>query len=323
MDTNNFVVRPKRALVERYANAEAWTTLKKDDLHELATDLAGLPSTVESEDEEAKRFDLLMLNLQLAVLRHEPRFTKLKEQVIEIAGLLEEQAPIPMVKDQLVLLEELQSDEWWQDVTINMLEQVRKKLRLLVRFIERHKRHVLYTDFEDEIGDEREFVLLAVAPQQSMERFKAKALAFLRDLEDHMTIHRLRMNMPLTAMDLDELENMMIIHGIGNAEMIAKAKEENQGLGLFIRSLVGLDRIAAKTAFAGFLGGSTHTATQLEFVNMIVDHLTRHGVMGAALLYESPFTDIAPHGPDGLFLPEEVDALVDVLDEVRASAVAA
>ena len=41
---------------------------------------------------------------------------------MEIAGLLEEQATIPMVRDQLVLLEELQSDEWWQDVTVAMLE---------------------------------------------------------------------------------------------------------------------------------------------------------------------------------------------------------
>jgi type I restriction enzyme, R subunit len=56
---------------------------------------------------------------------------------------------------------------------------------------------------------------------------------------------------------------------------------------------------------------------------MIIDHLTEHGVMAAALLYESPFTDIAPHGPDDLFLSDEVDALVAVLDQVRAAAAAA
>ena len=39
---------------------------------ELAHEVAGLPSELEAEDEEAKRFDLLMLNLQLAVLRVEP-----------------------------------------------------------------------------------------------------------------------------------------------------------------------------------------------------------------------------------------------------------
>lgn len=30
-----------------------------------------------------------------------------------------------------------------------MLENVRRRLRLLVQFIEKHKRKVVYTDFED------------------------------------------------------------------------------------------------------------------------------------------------------------------------------
>ena len=58
-------------------------------------------------------------------------------------------------------------------------------------------------------------------------------------------------------------------------------------------------------------------------VNLIVDHLTEHGVMGASLLYESPFTDITPHGPDGLFTFEQVDELVEVLGRVQATALVA
>jgi len=33
----------------------------------------------------------------------------------------------------------------------------------------------------------------------------------------------------------------------------------------------------------------TFTANQLEFVNMVVDYITEHGVMKPARLYESPF----------------------------------
>jgi type I restriction enzyme R subunit len=89
-----------------------------------------------------------------------------------------------------------------------------------------------------------------------------------------------------------------------------------------VRSLVGLDRKAAKQAFAGFLAGGTLTANQIEFVNLIVEHLTEHGAMKSELLYESPFTDLNPQGPEGVFNSAQVDKLVALLDEVRARAVA-
>ena len=45
--------------------------------------------------------------------------------------------------------------------------------------------------------------------------------------------------------------------------------------------------------------------------------------MKAELLYESPFTDIAPFGPDGLFAGSDVDHLIATLQQVRATAVPA
>jgi type I restriction enzyme R subunit len=323
MNLDNFIVRPQRKLVERFSEPKSWEALSPEDITDLASQVAGLPSEIDPEDEEAKRFDLLMLRLQLAILRHEPGFQRLSAQVRTIAGLLEEQASIPMIRQQLVLIEEIQSDEWWQDVTPAMLEDARKRLRLLVRLIEKQKRKIIYSDFEDELGTETAIDLLGLTPTDTFEQFRAKARAFLRAHEDHIAIHRLRTNKPLTAVDLTELELMMASDGVGDAAAIQKATEDSQGLGLFVRSLVGLDRGAAKEAFAEFLAGKTLGANQIHFVDMIINHLTEHGVMSAALLYESPFTDLSPHGPDGLFSSDEVDALVAVLDDVRAAAVAA
>jgi hypothetical protein len=76
-------------------------------------------------------------------------------------------------------------------------------------------------------------------------------------------------------------------------------------------------------ALAGFLAGKVLSANQIEFINLVVDHLSAHGLIEPSRLYESPFTDIAPHGPNGLFKPAEVEALVRTLGAVRESAVAA
>lgn len=323
MNLDNFVVRPKRRLVEKYADYEAWTNLNETSYAELARDVAGLPSEQEAEDEEAKRFDLLILNLQLSILRSEPAFERLRDQVKGIAGLLEEKSSIPMVRDQLALIQEIQSDEWWQDVTMPMLEVVRKRLRLLVKLIDKSKRAPIYTDFEDEMGGEESIDLPGFASPDSFERFRSKARAFLKEHEDHIALHKLRMNEELTQSDLDELEKMLTSSGIGATDEVKKAAEENHGLGLFIRSLVGLDREAAKGAFAGFLTGKKLDANQIEFVNLIIDHLTEHGIMDASLLYESPFTDLTPRGPDELFTSGQLDELLAVLEKVHASALVA
>lgn len=69
-----------------------------------------------------------------------------------------------------------------------------------------------------------------------------------------------------------------------------------------------------------FLNDKTLCANQIEFINMIIEYLTQHGMMTPAQLYELPFTDIAPRGPDILFTSERLADLIVVLDEVKARA---
>jgi len=171
------------------------------------------------------------------------------------------------------------------------------------------------------MGDEREFVLSGFTIPSDFERFRAKARQFLKAHENHIVIYKLRTNEPLTPTDLTELERILSESGIGSAEDLRKAKDDNHGLGLFVRSLIGLDRDAAKTALGAFLSGKALRANQIEFVNMIVDHLTEHGSMEARLLYDSPYTDFSARGVEGVFASAGVDELVSILDDVRKRAV--
>lgn len=288
---------------------------------ELSHQVAGLPTELDPENEEAKRFDLLSLNLQLALLRAEPDFQRMRDRVKEIAAMLEEKEAIPLVLEQMPLIQALGTDEWWQDVTVPMLEVMRRRLRGLVQFIDRNQRKIVYTDFEDERGDDEHIALPGFAVGAGEAKFLAKARAFLGQHLDHAVVKKLRTNLPLTASDLHDLEQLLVTGGVGNEDEIRRAAMDAQGLGLLVRFLVGMDRAAAKEALGNFAVGKTLTANQLDFVNLVIDHLAEHGIVEPATLYESPFTDVTPHGPDGLFVSSEMDALLQTLEAVRASAI--
>ena len=321
LNPKNFIVRQHRRAVDKYRQPQAWLPIDDEKRKELVDEVAPLPSEKGLGTEEAKRFDLLMFSLELALLKGSKRFDMLKKQLLEIASALEDQTGIPAIAQQAVLIEEIQTDLWWEGVTVPLLELVRLRLRDLVQHIEKSRKAVVYSNFTDEIGDGIEHLLPQVG-EADFARFKQKVRHFLKAHEDHIVLHKLRQGKPLTPTDLSELEKMLLDAGIGEEGDIERARKTSHGFGRFVRSIVGLDRASVREAFGEFLAEGIATAAQIEFINMVIEHLTDQGVMDPALLYEPPFTDIAPTGPEKLFDEEKVSRLFTRIQAINDSAVA-
>jgi hypothetical protein len=93
-----------------------------------------------------------VLQAQLAVLRSDPALVNQQARIMGIASRLEELANVPMVAGEMAIILEVQTDEFWQDINLPILENARRRLRQLVKLIEPKDRTIAYTDFEDEIG---------------------------------------------------------------------------------------------------------------------------------------------------------------------------
>jgi len=316
MSLDNFIVRPERRLVEKYKQEDAWKRLDLDSSAELIEHLASLPTGIVDNDIPAKQFDMLVLNAQLALLKHEKGFEAYRKKIVEAAEALEGLSNIPLVAAHLTLIQEVQTDEYWQDVTPPILEELRKKLRGLIGLIEKGTRRRIYSDFEDQIGAHSEIELRGVPSGPDMSRFRDKALHCLRTHLDHIAVQKARRNEPLTTRDIEELGRLFHAAGLDNLEPV----DGDGGFGPFIRSLVGLERNAAKGLFADFQRNRNLTAAQIEFLNLIIDYLTERGAMEPRLLYESPFTDLNDAGVEGVFPQADVVALVGILNSMRKSA---
>ena len=111
VSVDSVVVRPHRRFVEKFSQREAWEQLGPGDIVEVHQHLAELP-TPDDGDEFARRFDLLLLNLQLGIPEASPFVPRWQSQVREIADGLENKETIPAVRQQIALIQELQTDEY-------------------------------------------------------------------------------------------------------------------------------------------------------------------------------------------------------------------
>jgi type I restriction enzyme R subunit len=321
LNGESFIVRQHWEVVEKYRDANAWNALSDLDIKELHDHIAPLMIEVD-QDELAKRFDALMLDLQLSVLNGEKKQAALIQKVVATAGKLSKKASIPAVAKKMDTLKEVQQKIFWEGATIPGIERVRIELRDIIKFLDSENTPIYFTMFEDEFdGNATEHQL--VYRFNDLDAYKRKVEQYLKEQSNNITIHKLRNNVPITKGELEALDHMLFEQGtLGTKAEFTKAYGE-QPLGKFIRSIVGLDVQAAKLAFAEILNNQTLNAQQIRFMDTIINYLNVKGIIEPSMLFEAPFTDINSNGVAGLFEEQIAAKIISLIDTINHNAEAA
>lgn len=319
LNTQSFVVRQHWEQVEKYRDPNRWNALSELDLLELRDHIAPLMSETE-QDEKAKRFDALMLDLQWSVLQEEQPRADLIEKVIATAGKLSKKAAIPFVNAKMDLLQRIQNRNYWDNITVSTIEHLRLELRDLLKFLDKDSNPVYFTSFEDELradGVQEHTLLYNV---NNLETYKRRVEQYLHEQRHHLTIRKLHNNEAITEPELQALEQMLFEQGsLGTRDEFSRAYG-SQPLGRFIRSIIGLDSNAAKTAFASLLREQSFNAQQIRFLDTLINFLTVKGVVDAGMLFEAPFTDLNSSGIMGVFDEATSARIIDLLEAVNRNA---
>ncbi len=198
-----------------------------------------------------------------------------------------------------------------------------KRIRGLVKLIEKSTSTIVYSMLDDEIGEATEVDIPVVSSGVNIAQYRKRVESFIKANENHITIAKLKRGLALTPTDLNELERFVFdAQEVESKEKFEQCFGTDKPLPLFIRSLVGLDRQSVQQAFSKYLQGSTYNEKQIRFIEMVIEHLTIRGTLEASQLYEPPFNQIHYEGIDGVFSDGDADNIFGVVEAFNESAVA-
>jgi type I restriction enzyme R subunit len=329
MNLDNFIVRPKRQVVEPFLERDHWDNIDDSKFTELESHISDLPTEAEpfNQDEQlnnlSNRFDNIILTMQLALLEKGMIPESNRIRVMEFAQMLEgKSSTIPAIQSQLNLIQDIQTIEFWQDINLVILEEVRRRLRNLMFALDKDKKEVVYTKFEDEVQGVTDVTRVFASPTIDLAQYRKKIELYIQDHQDQLTIQKLKRNKAITQADLDVLDGLLLdASGMADIDTYREQILKEKPLGAFIRELVGLDLNAAKEAFSDFLDEGVYNTDQIQFVNQVINYLVDNGVLDMAQIFEPPFTDQHGESAYGFFDEGTVVELFGAIRKVNANAV--
>lgn len=287
LNEDSYIVRMNLSYVHKYKNENAWSNIGAVAQNEIREYISPLITSY-SDDELAKRFDVVMYNIQLAYLQNN-NASKGIRHVMATAEKLSKLGTIPQIQQQKYTIEKAMTEDFWEDSDIFEVEEVRISLRELIKYLEKSSQKIYYTSFEDMIvaEDRNDSVYNA----NNLKNYKKKVEYYLNSHKDELAIFKLRNNKKITKQDVETLEEILLKQ-LGNCDDYKKEFGDTP-VSQLVRKLVGLDREAANEAFSEFLNNKSFNTKQIHFVKLIVDYVVKNGfIEDNKVLMEDPFRTV-------------------------------
>ncbi|MBY6935784.1 DEAD/DEAH box helicase, partial [Clostridium botulinum] len=142
LNEDNFIVKMNLKYVQKYKNKDEWQSLGAINTKDIKEHISPLISKLK-DDEFAKRFDILMYTIECSNLQGNSATRPIKS-VIETAENLSKLGTIPQIQEQKYIIDKVRETEFWEDVDLFELDEVRSALRELLKYLEKATQTTYY-----------------------------------------------------------------------------------------------------------------------------------------------------------------------------------
>lgn len=317
LDRSRFQVAMNLKYVDEFNERTRWNNLDSNDAHIIEQYLSELPIP-ETINEMARRFDLMMLKLQIATLMMSGTKKRYEESLIDIAEGLSKKYTIPAVLRAKPTIENIQKQDFYKGISQKKLDSIREELRELIQYLDTSNKAIIYTNLED--SDISIVINEPMITSNYGTSYRRRVESFICENKHQLTISKLATNNPITTKELKMLEDILFDGEERGTREDFEKEFGKEPLGVFIRHIIGLDIKAAQDAFSDFLQAGNLRADQMTFIQNIITYLTKNGTIEPSMLFESPFTDMNDQGLIGIFEDSEAHKVISIIEKINENA---
>ena len=288
LSDSHISVRNRWAAVCHFKSDDAWVCLTAGDVQTLKLDIAPLlPHN--TQDENAKKFDVLVLAIELEFVNCEYNASRPVASVCGLAERLLSKATIPQVVAKMGTIKEVLNQTSWENRSLCWLEKVRTELRDLMKFLVGDGGQTFTIDIDDVVTDDGES-----AGVETRVTYRQKVMDYLAQKDYNPVLQKIYNLEPLTNEDVLELQRIMWseLGSKEDFEKFADGRPCDGNVAILIRSFIGVDRKQALERFNAFLSGSKLNSDQEEFLNDIISYVCENGdIRPETVVNDAPFDE--------------------------------
>ena len=280
--------RPWLHIIEPYRDKKKWVCLSAVDAQQLKT--IGQLIKVEKDDEDAKRFDIVMLHIMLSHIDSTHKAGLFRKQVARIASILEKKASVPAVMEHINTIREVQKPVFWQNESLDALEHVRNELRGLMHLLKEQRKGEKFVINIDDSYDITE----GNGDEVISTNYKQRVLDYLAENSENGTLRKIKEFEQLTTDDFKELERIFF-EELGTKDEfneLTQGHPYKNNVAAFIRVINGIDHERALQIYQHFIEGYNLTSEQELYLKNILDYISVNGDIETRNFTEYPLKEL-------------------------------
>lgn len=287
LNKDSFMVKNKIHYIELYSKEKTWVYISTIDLMDIKENLIPLFTSID-DNEDAKRFDNLMYQLQVKRIRQD-KTNRCENLIVDTVGELEKLGTVPQIREKQDLILKVAETDYIKETDFWDIEEVRTELRNLIQFIDPYNRPPVYIDIEDTLNDIDEGYVY-VSTGNNFTNYRRKVEKFLTGNLENVIVWKIRHNIRLTEQDKENLEKILF-EELGNNKEYAETFGDTNIIKA-VRNIVGLDKNVVSDIFYKYINDNRLNMKQIQFVKLLIDYVIKNGTIDMQKLTEQPFKNV-------------------------------